>query len=401
MKFSYSQISGTSRRILPFYVPPTLILKQATAAIAFKKSTGWKLGGRWIGSLNKLLKVAAGARLAGCFGYAPHPVLEVTGICNLKCKHCEVRGGEVDNHPRLAQLFRMIDSIATVPEFRMLVLSGGEPFTRKDIYEVIKYARDIGFEITIATNGTLISRETAEKLYHLDIGGVAISLDFIEPELHDNFRGVKDTWMKAMEGLKNSAKAGLYLQVNITLSKLNYHELEQLLLLSDKLNSHVVLLYQFQPFGRGREVESLALTPSEYLKVIKTIIKLQRQLETLIIPIGLPQYFAYLSNKAPTLSKMFTGCIAGRGMFYVKWYGDAWPCAFLQIKVGNVLEEPAIEIWKRNELLIKLRDRGNLKEPCRSCSYRESCGGCRSRAYLLCGDPLAADTGCPFVNKKN
>jgi len=349
--------------------------------------------------LGKLLRVATGARLAGCFGYEPHPVLEVTGLCNLNCMHCEVRGGEAVAHPPITLVYRMIDSIATVPEFRMLVLTGGEPLLRRDIYKIIKYAKDVGFEITIATNGTLISKEVADRLSFVDVAGVAVSLDFIEPEIQDKFRGVRGAWKKAVEGIKNAVKSNLYLQVNITLSRLNFHELPQLLTLADELGSHVVLLYQFQPFGRGATKRNLTLTPLEYMKVIKVVASVQRTLKTLVVPVGLPQYFAYLADKASFLGKMFRGCIAGTGMFYVKWYGDVWPCAFLQTSIGNIIKEPALKIWRNSELLTKLRDRNNLGEPCRSCKYRENCGGCRSRSYFVKGDLMSADPACPLNNR--
>ena len=387
------------RRVLPPYVPPSLIIRQMAAVLAFKTATGWRFEERWIKSLNRLLKVASGARFAGCFGYEPHPVLEVTGRCNMKCIHCMVRGGEARRDPPLKTVYRMIDSISTVPEFRMLVLTGGDPLLRPDIYEIIRYARDTGFEVTIATNGTLITREVAVKLSSLEVTGVAISLDFVKPELHDKFRGVPGTWKRTIEGAKNAVREGLYLQVNITMSKLNLQELSQLLRFADELGSCVILLYQFQPFGRGALRENLSLTSAEFFKVIKTVVSLQKNLKTLVIPVGLPEYFAYLSMKTHVLGKMFKGCIAGRGMFYVKWYGDVWPCVFLQKKIGNVLKEPAIEIWEGNELLNKLRDRNNLEEPCKSCRYREVCGGCRSRAYLLTGNPLGADPECPIKIK--
>lgn len=378
---------------------PGLIIRQAATAFAFKAATGWRFEGRWLKFLGRMLRVAAGAKAAGCFGYEPHPVLEVTGRCNLKCPHCEVRGGEVEADPPLTHVYRMIDSIATVPEFRMLVLTGGEPLLRQDIHEIVRRARDDGFEVTIATNGTLISRETARKLSSLDVTGVAVSLDFTEPELHDRFRGARGTWEKVMDGIKNAVEEGLYLQVNIALSRLNSHELPQLLRLADGLGSCVILLYQFQPYGRGSLRESLALTPPELLRVAEETAKLQEELRTLVIPVGLPEYFAYLSARAPLLNRMFRGCIAGTGMFYVKWYGDVWPCAFLQLNIGNVLEEAAVRIFRENELLNELRDRNNLQEPCKTCEYRERCGGCRSRAYLLTGDPLAADPACPFASE--
>jgi radical SAM protein with 4Fe4S-binding SPASM domain len=378
---------------------PKLLAQQAAIALAFKTATNWKFEGRWLKNLTRLLKVASGAAKAGCFGYAPHPVLEVTGRCNLNCIHCEVRGGEPKTDPSLSQIYRMIDSIATVPEFKMVALTGGEPLLRQDIYEIISYAKNVGFEVTVATNGTLISRKTAKKLSSLDVAGVAVSLDFTESKLQDEFRGMNGAWKMAIEGMKNAVKEGLYLQANISLSRLNFKELQHLLKLADELGSCVVLLYQFQPFGRGKLREELALTSSEFLKVIESVFFLQRQLKALVIPVGLPQYFAYLSDKTPLLKGMFKGCIAGNGMFYVRWYGDVWPCAFLQKSIGNVMENTALEIWTKNRLLSKIRDRHNLEEPCRSCKYRENCGGCRSRAYLMTGNIMASDPACPIINQ--
>jgi radical SAM protein with 4Fe4S-binding SPASM domain len=391
---------GAGKMMFKFnHSSPKLLLKQAAIALAFKMATDWKFEERWLKNLTKLLKVASGAVKAGCFGYEPHPVLEVTGRCNLNCIHCEVRGGEPKLDPPLHQVYHMIDSIATVPEFKMLVLTGGEPLIRSDIYEIIRYAKKVGFEVTIATNGTLLTRKTAQKLSALDVAGVAVSLDFTKSKLHDKFRGMPGAWKMAIEGMKNAIKEDLYLQANITLSKLNFTELPRLLKLVDELGSCVVLLYQFEPIGRGKLIEEMTLTPKEFLNVIESVFYLQRQLKTLVIPVGLPQYFAYLCNKTP-LKSFFEGCVAGRGMFYVKWYGDAWPCAFLPIRIGNVLKNTALEILTKNELINKIKNRINIEEPCRSCKYRENCGGCRSRAYLMTKNLLAADPICTALTSQ-
>jgi radical SAM protein with 4Fe4S-binding SPASM domain len=373
----------------------SLIIKQIATALTLRRATGWRMG-RWISSLNRLFRVAAGAYGAGCFGYPPHPVLEVTNRCNMRCIHCEVRGGEVRMDPPLENVFKMIDSIATIPEFKMLVLTGGDPLMNSNILEIIDYARSYGFEIVVATNGTLISENMARELSRRWVAGVAVSLDFIEPKLHDYFRGVPGTWIRTMEGVRNSLREKLYLQVNITISKLNLHELPSLLYLADMLGAHVILLYQFQPFGRGLKINSEMLGRSEFLKVIETTINIQKKLNALIVPIGLPEYFAYLSGKVD--SRLIHGCIAGKGMFYVKWYGEVWPCVFLQVGIGNIIKEPAVKIWRGNKILAKLRNRENLEGPCKSCIHREICGGCRSRAYLLTGNIFASDPLCPFIN---
>jgi radical SAM protein with 4Fe4S-binding SPASM domain len=287
----------------------------------------------------------------------------------------------------------MINSISTVPEFKMLVLTGGEPFLRPDIYKIIKYAKNLGFEVTIATNGTLLTSDVVKKLSALDVAGVAISLDFTNPRSQDSFRGMHGAWKMAIEGMKNAIKEGLYLQVNITLSRLNLTELPQLLTMADEMSSCVVLLYQLQPLGRGELIRELTLTREEFSYVIEKLLFLQRKLKTLIVPVGLPQYFTFLSDRTP-LKAFFRGCIAGEGMFYVKWYGDVWPCVFLPISIGNVLESTAMEILTKKELISKIKNRTNLEEPCRSCKYRENCGGCRARAYLMTGNLLATDPLC-------
>jgi len=383
----------------------SLIVKQIATALFFRRATGWRMS-RWISSLDRMFRVAAGAYGAGCFGYPPHPVLEVTNRCNMKCIHCEVRGGEVRMDPPLENVFKMIDSIATVPEFKMLVLTGGDPLMNSNILEIIDYARSYGFEIVIATNGTLISENMARELSRKGVAGVAVSLDFIEPKLHDYFRGVPGTWIRTMEGIRNSLREKLYLQVNITISKLNLRELPNLLYLADRLGAHVILLYQFQPFGRGSEINSEMLGRSELLKIMETTRNIQRNLNALIVPIGLPEYFAYLFGKADgglmkVDNKLIYGCIAGKGMFYVKWYGEVWPCVFLQVGIGNIIKEPAVKIWRENKILAKLRNRENLEGPCRLCIHREICGGCRSRAYLLTGSIFASDPLCPLINSNN
>jgi radical SAM protein with 4Fe4S-binding SPASM domain len=199
--------------------------------------------------------------------------------------------------------------------------------------------------------------------------------------------------------MKNVLNEGMYLQVNITISKFNISELEDLVRFADKIGAHVILLYTFVSIGRGETFRWLALDREEFFTVIEKASELQGNVKLVISPVAAPWYYAYLASRSRVpvsfWRRFVTGCIAGRGMFYIKPNGDVWPCAFIPVVAGNVLREPAVKIW-RGELFERLRDRRNLKEPCRSCPFREVCGGCRARAYLKTGDLFAGDPLCPL-----
>ncbi len=388
------------KKVKPFYRPLTLPMKQILMALAIKGLTGWKGLGYWARGAGKVFRMASGAVGIGCFGYPIHPVYEITSKCNLKCIHCHARGGERSDELCTEEAKRVIDNLADVKDFRMLVFTGGEPFARKDIFELIRHARDLGFEIVIATNATLITKEVANRLRREEVVGIAASIDSVHPEKHDWFRGVRGAYEAAIKGIENSKNEDLYIQINITVSKMNLKELPDLLKLADKLGAYVVLLYQLIPFGRGEGLPELALSPEEFREVIEVTKKVQSEIKPVVAPVGLPQYWAYLISKSKIIGKLakrlVAGCIAGKGMFYVKPNGDVWSCCFLPVKLGNLVKDSARDIWYNNELLDKLRSRRELRGICDNCELKDFCGGCRSRAYAYHKDPLAEDPLCPI-----
>lgn len=350
--------------------------------------------------IRNLLNISAGAVGIGCFGYPIHPVFEVTSNCNLKCIHCHARGGELRaDELGTRDAKKVIENLAEVSEFRTLVFTGGEPLVRRDIYELIRYASDIGFYTVIATNATLITGEVARTLKELRVGGIAASIDFIDPAMHDDYRGARGAFEAALRGIFNALNEGLYIQVNITISKRNVNQLKELIMLADKIGSHVILLYQLIPYGRGQELLDEVLDSKSFVRLIEELYNIQGRINPVTVPVGLPEYFAYLTrsiNLNPEVaSHVFKGCVAGRGIFYIKPNGDVWPCPFLPISAGNLKEKPAIEIWK-GTLFNMFRDRRRLKDKCGRCIYREVCGGCRARAFAYSGDPLQSDPCCPF-----
>lgn len=392
------------RIVLPPYIPPSLLIKQVSTLMTFKNITGWRGLGYWLKSANRLINVAAGAIGLGCFGYPIHPVFEITSNCNLRCMHCHANGGErLYRELDTDEAMKVIENLANVKDFRMLVFTGGEPLVRKDLFKLTRHAYNLGFRTVIATNATLIDREVSRKMRENGVEGVAVSIDFVDPAKHDSYRGVKGAFEKAIRGLDNVRREGLYVQINITLSRRNVDQLKQLLNLTDRLGAHVVLLYQLMPSGRGEELIDEILDQDGFLQVMDLLKESQETINPMVIPVGLPEYFAYLIHKNNLNLKLapivFKGCIAGRGMFYIKPNGDVWPCPFIPINAGNLLEKTSEEIWS-GPIFNMLRDRENLKGVCGRCSYREVCGGCRARAYAYTGDLFSPDPLCP-LNPKN
>jgi radical SAM protein with 4Fe4S-binding SPASM domain len=394
----------SSMHVLPFYIPPTLLVKQAMALGIYKIVSSWRGIDWWTHNIIKLCKIVAGAVGIGCFGYPIHPVYEVTSNCNLHCFHCHARGGEQTYEELDTDKAKVvIKNLAAVREFRTLVFTGGEPLVRKDIYKLLNYASSLGFYTVLATNATLITKDVAQKLKKANVEGIAASIDFIDPAQHDVYRGASGAFKAALKGIANAQQKGMYIQINITVSRRNLTQLEDLLKLADRLRAHAVLLYQLIPFGRGESLLSETLDSKAFVKLMVQVRNIQKWIKPVIIPVGLPEHFVFLAQSKKLnlafASKAFKGCIAGRGMFYIKPNGDVWPCPFLPLKAGNLLKNSSIEIWK-SSIFNLLRNRKNLKGYCGECKYANICGGCRARAYAYTKDPFASDPICLWMNDK-
>jgi len=393
------------RSVKPFYQPPSLLVQQLRSALLIRKLTGWTRLPWWATQSGKIFRIAAGCQGVGCFGYRVHPVWEVTSRCNLKCEHCHARGGEADCKDELTTeegKHKVIDALTEVSDFKSLIFSGGEPLMREDIFDLISHAKARGFYPIIATNATLITKDVARRLKAAGTLGIAASIDSTKDEAHDAFRKQPGALRMAREGIANAAAEGMYIQVNITASKLNKNELPEILGYADQLRAHVVLLYQFIPSGRGEDNSGLELSADEFRDEIISAGRIQKNLHPVIAPVGLPEYWALqnVMKNGGRLSDVLRGCICGNGMFYVKPNGDVWPCAFVPVSGGNLRTKSASEIWHGTKLFSDLRNRENLKGKCHDCSQREMCGGCRARAFARTGDLFAEDDRCPLSSEE-
>jgi len=389
-----------ARRVKSLYNPPSLVFKQAFSLAYHGWITRWAGLPRWMLQGKKVLSTAAGATAIGCTGYPYHVVWEVTTRCNLNCIHCYAGSvGSTQTELSTGEGKRLLEQIAEIREVRMIVVTGGEPLLRKDIFELMEHAGKLGFHIIFSTNGTLLMPDTAKDLARLGVANFSISLDGSSSECHETVRRASGSFQGAIRGIEAAARTGVCLQVNFTAMQQNLAELPGLIDLAESLKTDIIMVFQAIP--PRQEKVALELDAEQQLNLMRTIAEKQKKTHALIIPVCCPEYWPMLVENTRVSfgkglqRKAFSGCGAGTGFSYIRFDGEVWPCNFIPLSAGNVRRTPFPDIWNDSPLLQEFRSRPRrLKGICGECEHREMCGGCRGRAYAHTDDPFAADPAC-------
>ncbi len=302
--------------------------------------------------------------------------------CNLKCSHCYINAQDKPSSRELTtqEGKDLIDQIAMVSQ-PILILSGGEPLLREDIFELASYAASKGLRVTMGTNGTLIDDKKAKDLFNVGIKKVAISLDSSTPTIHNTLRGRQDAWQQAVEGIKACIRNGIGVQVNITVTQQNYDDIDNILTVSKGSGVRDFHVFFLVPTGRGKNLSDIS--PAMYERMVKQILKKYAHSDLVVKPTCAPQFMRIASQMGLETNRWSRGCIAGLSYCRIYPSGEVTPCPYLPISLGNTKHEQFKDIWFSSEVLKKLRDFDNLNGKCHSCSYRQVCGGCRARAYGL------------------
>jgi len=309
----------------------------------------------------------------------------VTRECNMKCSHCYINATEKKtvNELTTQEAKKLMDQIYEVSR-PLLILSGGEPLLRPDIFELIEYGSKIGLKMGLGSNGSLIDLATAKKLKEAGITTVSISIDSSIPAQHDEFRGVAGAWEKAVEACKALRQNNVLVQVNTTLTQQNYNQIDQIMSLAESIGVENFHLFFLVPTGRGTKLKDIS--PEKYEEMItKTFAKVANH-SLNVRPSCAPQFMRIASGMGLDMRQWIRGCIAG--LYYCRIYpnGDVTPCPYLPIKLGNIRGKSFKDIWFNSNIFKSLRDPNMLKGKCGACEYRGLCGGCRARAYGLSND---------------
>lgn len=333
---------------------------------------------------------------------------ETTRNCNLNCVHCRAAAtcgpydGELDTPAALA----LLDQIAEVAK-PIIILTGGEPLLRKDIFDIAKYGHDKGMRMVMSPNGTLVNQEMAKKMAASGIQRISVSLDGATAESHDSFRGVKGAYDGALQGIQNAKEAGIEFQINTTITKTNLDQIPEILALAEALGAAAHHIFLLVPTGRGKYIVDKEINAQEYERTLNWFYDQRNKTSLQLKATCAPHYYRILRQRAREVGETVTfeshgldavtrGCLAGTGFCFVSHRGIVQPCGFLDLNCGDVTQTSFSEIWKNSDHFKKLRDMNALEDKCGYCEYRKVCGGCRARAYEATGNYLAEEPLCQY-----
>ena len=355
-------------------------------------------------------------------GAGPVVVWNSTKTCNLKCRHCYMNSDAQKYEGELTteEAKRFIDDLA---EFNVPVLlfSGGEPLMRKDFFELAEYAAAKGIRPTLSTNGTLITREVAERIKKIGVGYVGISLDGLQ-EVNDKFRGKEGAFQAAMEGIQNCVAVGQRVGLRFTINHHNIQELDRIFDFIEEKGINRVCFYHLVYSGRGNAMMDEDVTPEQSRMAMDTLIRRtrdfeERGLEKEILTVdnhcdGVYMYLQALKEGRTELAEqmlkfisMNGGNRSGMAFAEVDPLGYVHPDQFTQHHTfGNVRERKFGDIWTdmTHPILAGLKDRKQLlKGRCAKCKFLSNCNGnFRTRAEATTGDFWESDPACYLTNEE-
>lgn len=348
---------------------------------------------------------------------------ETTKACLLACKHCRA---EAITEPLPGELtteegFKLIDDVASFGKpAPVLVFTGGDPLMRDDIFELVAHAKERGIPAAMAPSVTdKLNRETAERLLHLGIKSVSISLDGASPAIHDEIRGVPNHFWKTLGAIRMLMELGFTVQINTVVMRSNVFDAPGIAAIIRRLGVNTIEFFYLVRVGRGTLLEEL--TPHEYEDFSNFLYDLSRYCLTIRtvegpfarrvaimraqgLPLREGSLYRFLLKRAKELlgepeckpSIQTTGTRDGKGIIFVAHDGDVYPSGFMPLPLGNVRDEGLARIYKENPLLKAIRA-AKFEGRCGACEYRDLCGGSRARAYAEYKKPLAEDPACPYI----
>lgn len=355
--------------------------------------------------------------------YRPRLIFwELTKGCNLRCIHCRATATELCSPDDLGyeDAAAIVDQLAAYAPF-ILVLSGGEPLFRRDVFQLARRATDRGIRVALATNGTLITPAVAFRISEAGIRRVAISLDGPDSATHDAFRGIPGAFEEAVKGFRRLKALGMSLQINTTVAKHNAAKLPETLDLALQLGADAFHLFLLVPVGCGVQIADTQMVEAqEYERILNWLYDRTLENKIELKATCAPHFFRVVRQRraearrrgeavpelpshghgghAPSaMNAMTRGCLAGSGVCFLSHKGEVYPCGYLPLKAGDLRHQSFSEIWGHSPLFDSLRDLDNLKGKCGACEFRNLCEGCRARAYGCTGDYLAEEPFCLYT----
>ncbi|MBF0344866.1 MAG: radical SAM protein [Nitrospirae bacterium] len=318
----------------------------------------------------------------------------VTGQCNLLCPHCYIDAKErALGDLSTKQAKGVIDGLYELNENLMLVLSGGEPMLRDDIYELVEYSANRGFITVMGSNGTLLTKDKLKRLRDAGLKGVGISIDSVSSSYHDSFRLFYGAWNLSMSALRFAKEVGIETQVDITVTDRNYKEIDKFVDMAVELGSKAVNFFFLVCTGRAMKG---FISTENYEAALNKIVRLSDSEKRIMVRARCaPHIYRILHEDKVHIPQGTRGCLAGRTYMRIDPVGNITACPYMPDVLGNVKEDSIVDIWMHSKKLAVLRD-GLYKGRCGRCEYTEICGGCRARALAMHGNFMEEDPLCLY-----
>jgi len=308
----------------------------------------------------------------------------VTLRCPLRCHHCYSDAGdqEVSDPLSTEEALHVLKQIHDTGS-PVIILSGGEPMLREDIYEIARYGTDLGLRMVMGTSGFFITDDTADRLKQAGITSIAISLDSVNPSVHDKYRGYKGAWDQAVGAIKICRAQGMRVQINITALSPDTAAVFRIVSLGTALGVRDFQLFIPVPTGRSQKENHDRY--GSYEELLKQILISYSGQNIALRPTCIPQFRRVASEIGVGNSTWGRGCVAGISYCRIFANGDVTPCPYLPAIAGNIRQRSFSDIWDNSDVFIALRDEDRLKGKCGKCEYKSVCGGCRARAFSQYG----------------
>ncbi len=389
-------------------------------AIEAKVGEGWQ--GRAAPGLN--VRIPGGPLPTVDYAVAPFLVIwETTQACALACRHCRASARPERDALELTteEGLSVIDQVADLGT-PLLVLSGGDPLNRPDLFTFIKHAKKRGLRVaTIPAATERLTPAVVASLKESGLDQMALSLDFPDAARHDAFRGVPGAFARTLEAAKWARQSDLPLQINTTVCGDTASSLEEMGALVEALGVVFWEVFFLVPTGRGCGLKGL--TAGECERLFAVIDGVQQRSSFIVKVTEAPHYRRFVAQRkrreagasarpkgqatmpheltrsegpGHTVGLAPRGVNAGNGFLFVSHQGDIFPSGFLPQCAGSVRSEGLAEVYRNHELFARLRRPSSLHGRCGRCEFAEICGGSRSRAFALTGDPLASDPWCAY-----
>jgi len=338
---------------------------------------------------------------------------ELTTGCNLRCIHCRASATELMSPKDLTttECCAIIDQIGEYAPL-ILVLSGGEPLWRRDVFDIAHHARTRNMHVALATNGTLVDEAMAHRIREAGIERVSISLDGAGRTTHDTFRGHTGAFDAAIRGLKCLKEQGISTQINTTVSQHNAHELPEILKLALSLGVHAFHLFLLVPVGCGLTIsQEQTIQGAEAEQILNWFYDRSLDSNIELKATCAPHYYRIVRQRRAEarragealaelpghgMGAVTRGCLAGSGVCFISHQGEVFPCGYLPVSAGSLRELPFREIWENSKLFATLRNTGNLEGKCGVCEFVNVCLGCRARAFGATGNYLGEEPFCIY-----